>query len=42
VKVLTMFANQAASALAADHLRQFETNRLKDALETIREVLDKG
>ena len=42
VKPLTMFANQAALALAANHLRQFETNRLKDALETIREVLDKG
>jgi len=41
VKPLTMFANQAALALAANHFRQFETNRLKDALETIREVLDK-
>ena len=42
VKPLTMFANQAALALAANHLRQSETNQLKDAFETIREVLDKG
>ena len=34
-KLLTMFANQAALALAADHLRQSETNRLKHTLKKI-------
>jgi len=42
VKLLTMFANQAALALAADHLRQSETNRLKHTLKKIQEVLESG
>jgi K+-sensing histidine kinase KdpD len=36
-KLLTMFANQAALALAADHLRQSETNRLKHTLKKIED-----
>jgi len=42
VKLLTMVANQAALALAADHLRQSETNRLKHTLKKIQEVLESG
>ncbi|MCK4729291.1 MAG: hypothetical protein KAT27_10225, partial [Desulfobacterales bacterium] len=42
VKLLTMFASQAASALAADHLRQSETDGPKDVLKKIKEILDKG
>jgi len=42
MKLLSMFANQAALALAAEHLSQSETNRLKDVLKKIQEVLDKG
>ena len=42
VKLLTMFANQAALALSSDHLRQSETNRPRDVLKKIQEVLDNG
>jgi hypothetical protein len=42
VKLLTMFANQAALALSADYLRQSETNRPRDVLKKIQEVLDSG
>ena len=42
VKLMTMFANQAALALAADHLRQSETDGPKDVLKKIKEILDKG
>ena len=42
MKLLNMFANQAALALAADHLRQSETNRLKSTLKKIQEVLESG
>ncbi len=42
VKLLTMFANQAALALATDHLKQSETNRLKHTLKKIKEILEKG
>jgi MinD-like ATPase involved in chromosome partitioning or flagellar assembly/HD-like signal output (HDOD) protein len=40
VKLLTLFANQAALALAADRLKQSETYRLKRTLKKIQEVLD--
>jgi MinD-like ATPase involved in chromosome partitioning or flagellar assembly/HD-like signal output (HDOD) protein len=42
VKLLTLFANQAALALAGDRLKQSETNRLKRTLKKIQEVLDRG
>jgi GAF domain-containing protein len=42
VKLLTMFANQAALALATDHLKQSETNRLKRTLKKIQEALESG
>jgi MinD-like ATPase involved in chromosome partitioning or flagellar assembly/HD-like signal output (HDOD) protein len=42
MKLLSMFANQAALALSAEHFSQSETNRLKDILKKIQEVLDKG
>ncbi|MBW1739691.1 MAG: GAF domain-containing protein, partial [Deltaproteobacteria bacterium] len=42
VKLLTMFASQAALGLAADHLRQDEINRLRGILKKIQGVLDKG
>ncbi|MEE9402319.1 MAG: HDOD domain-containing protein [Desulfobacteria bacterium] len=41
VKLSTMLAGQAALALTADHLRQGETNRLRDVIKNIQEVLDK-
>jgi len=39
-RFLTMFANQAALALAADHLRQSETDGSKDVVKKIRYLLD--
>jgi len=42
VTLLTMFANQAALALATDHLRQSETAGPKDVLKKIKEILDKA
>jgi len=42
MNLLTMFANQAALALAAEHLSQSETTRLKGVLKKIQDVLDKG
>ena len=42
VNLLTMFANQAASALTADHVRQNEANRLRDVLNKIKAVLDEA
>ena len=40
-RLLTMLANQAALALAADHLRQNETDGAKDVVEKIQDLLDK-
>ncbi|MBW1676125.1 MAG: HDOD domain-containing protein [Deltaproteobacteria bacterium] len=42
VTLLTMFANQAALALATDRLRQSETAGPKDVLKKIKEILDKA
>ena len=39
-RFLTMFANQAALALAADHLRQSETDGAKDVVKKIQDLLD--
>jgi MinD-like ATPase involved in chromosome partitioning or flagellar assembly/HD-like signal output (HDOD) protein len=38
-RLLTMFANQAALALAADHLRQSETDGAKDVVKKIQDLL---
>ncbi|NQT10866.1 MAG: HDOD domain-containing protein [Desulfobacteraceae bacterium] len=38
-RFLTMFANQAALALAADHLRQSETDGAKDVVKKIQDLL---
>ncbi|MCJ7618303.1 MAG: HDOD domain-containing protein [Desulfobacterales bacterium] len=41
-RLLTMFANQAALALAADHLRQNETDGAKDVVKKIQDLLGKA
>ena len=40
-RLLTMFANQAALALTADHLRQSETDGAKDVVKKIQDLLGK-
>ena len=40
-RLLTMFANQAALALAADHLKQNETDGAKDVVNKIQDLLSK-
>jgi len=41
-RLLTMFANQAALALAAEHLRQNETDGAKDVVKKIQDLLGKA
>jgi MinD-like ATPase involved in chromosome partitioning or flagellar assembly/HD-like signal output (HDOD) protein len=40
-RLLTMFANQAALALTADHLRQNETDGARDVVKKIQDLLGK-
>ncbi len=41
-RLLTMFTNQAALALTADHLRQSETDGAKDVVKKIQDLLGKA